>query len=140
MTDNAVRTTSLGQMLRARRSEMEHAIQGRIRDGRAGRPSDGHDTLESSEAANQGAMTFALLQMEADTLVLIDGALTRLGVGHYGSCVECERDISEKRLQALPFALRCRACEARNEEEGEVAQAPAHRLIHVDPVSASVRF
>ena len=41
----------------------------------------------------------------------IDDALVRLDAGQYGSCLECAREISERRLRALPFAVRCQACE-----------------------------
>jgi RNA polymerase-binding transcription factor DksA len=35
--------------------------------------------------------------------------------GVYGRCVECGRDIAERRLGALPFAARCQACVGRRE-------------------------
>jgi hypothetical protein len=31
------------------------------------------------------------------------------------SCVECAKEIAERRLPALPFAVRCQACEAKRE-------------------------
>lgn len=48
----------------------------------------------------------------------IDDALMRLDAGKYGSCLECAREISEQRLRALPFAVRCQACEERREQDG----------------------
>jgi DnaK suppressor protein len=42
--------------------------------------------------------------MRADTLARVDEALVRLDAGKYGSCVECDGEISERRLRALPFA------------------------------------
>jgi RNA polymerase-binding transcription factor DksA len=64
--------------------------------------------------------------MQSATLVGIDGALARLDAGGYGLCVECEREIATRRLQALPFAVRCQGCE----EKREVSQGDAHRLAH----------
>ena len=55
--------------------------------------------------------TSTLLQMSAETLARIDAALRRLDVGQYGFCAECAKEIAERRLRALPFAVRCQACE-----------------------------
>jgi DnaK suppressor protein len=75
------------------------------------------DDVEHSDANNHGGIEFSLLQMRAETLARIDEALVRLDAGKYGSCFECEREISERRLRALPFAVRCQACEERREQE-----------------------
>ena len=83
MTDTTTRTADLRQMLTRRRREMEGDVQTRIRDGRNGRPQEGRDTLEHSEADIQGDIEFALLQMRSETLMRIDEALVRLDEGQY---------------------------------------------------------
>lgn len=60
----------------------------------------------------------ALAKVSPQTVARIDDALARLDEGKYGSCLECAREISERRLQASPFALRCQACEERREQDG----------------------
>jgi DnaK suppressor protein len=124
MTDTATRHADLRHMLSERRLEMQDEIQRRIRDGRTDRPKEVRDDLEHSDADIQGDLELALLQMRAETLIRIDEALVRLDAGKYGSCFECEREISARRLRALPFAVRCQACEERREEE----QGHARRL------------
>lgn len=42
-------------------------------------------------------------------------ALERLDAGTYGICTTCGEDISERRLKALPFALRCIECESEHD-------------------------
>ena len=54
---------------------------------------------------------FALIQMKAETLDQINQALSRLDEGAYGHCLECGEEIPERRLRALPFAIRCKDCE-----------------------------
>ena len=49
-------------------------------------------------------------------------ALVRLDAGKYGSCFECDEEISEQRLRALPFAVRCQSCEKRREQERGAAR------------------
>ena len=38
----------------------------------------------------------------------IDAALARLDEGTWGRCVVCGKDIDGERLEALPYAARCR--------------------------------
>jgi DnaK suppressor protein len=35
----------------------------------------------------------------------------------YGDCFECGSEISGKRLRAMPFAVRCIACEEKREQQ-----------------------
>jgi DnaK suppressor protein len=127
MTNTATRNADLRHMLFERRREMQDEVQRRIRDGRVDRPKEVRDDLEHSDADIQGDIELALLQMRAETLTRIDEALVRLDAGKYGSCFECAGEISERRLRALPFAVRCQACEERREKEGKVRQAAQRR-------------
>jgi len=36
-------------------------------------------------------------------LGLIDGALVRIKTGSYGTCIECEEELQQKRLEAVPW-------------------------------------
>jgi len=123
MTDTATRNTELRQILTRRRLEMRSDVQSRIRDGRADRPREGRDILERSEADIEGDIEGALLQMRSEMLIRIDEALARLEAGQYGSCRACADEISEARLRALPFAVRCQPCEEKRERgRGSAAQ------------------
>jgi DnaK suppressor protein len=44
-------------------------------------------------------------------LRLVEEALDRLDAGDYGFCLECDEPIAEKRLNALPWARYCVACQ-----------------------------
>ena len=111
MPDKTTRDAELRDLLGQRRSELQGQTQNRLRDWRSGRATDGRDDLEKSDADNHNDMEFALAQMSAETLARIDEALGRLEAGKYGFCFECEDEISERRLRALPFAVRCQECE-----------------------------
>ena len=127
MTDTATRNADLRELLNKRRRETQTDVQNRMRDGRTDRPNEVRDDVEVSDADIQGDLEFALLQMRAETLTRIDEALVRLDAGEYGSCVECGREITERRLRALPFAVRCQACEEKREQEQGHARARAER-------------
>ena len=123
MTRTATRNSELRQILTGRRQEMQSHVQSRIRDGRADRPREGRDILERSEADIEGDIEGALLQMRSEMLIRIDEALARLEAGEYGSCRACADEISEARLRALPFAVRCQPCEEKRERgRGSAAQ------------------
>jgi DnaK suppressor protein len=117
------RYAELKRMLEERRREIHAEVQGKMRDVRSegtwgGKQSEVFDAVESSEADIQDDIEFALIQMKSETLTKIDDALFRLDQGDYGNCFDCGEEIAEKRLRALPFAVRCKDCE----EAREVAQ------------------
>ena len=111
----ASRNADLRRMLTSRRDALRVEVESGIRVGRNGRPKEGGDNLEDSDAATQGDITLSLLQMRAEMLTRIEQALVRLDAGRYGTCFECEEDIPEARLRALPFAVRCQSCEGQRE-------------------------
>jgi len=41
---------------------------------------------------------------------MIEAALDRIQEGTFGMCVACGEEISEARLNAVPYAARCRNC------------------------------
>jgi DnaK suppressor protein len=111
------RDHDLRKMLEDRRSELMREVQGRIRDARTDITKDRQvlDQGESSEVDIQEDIEFALIQMKAETLNKIDVALRRLNDDTYGVCFECGDEIAERRLRALPFAVRCKDCEEARE-------------------------
>jgi DnaK suppressor protein len=127
MSKTTMRPAGRRQILVERRRAMQDDVQSRIRHGRTETANDVRDDLEVSDADVQGDIELALLQMRAETLTRVDEALLRLDAGEYGSCVECDGEISERRLRALPFAVRCQACEERREEAQGHAQHLAQR-------------
>ena len=122
------RYNELKTMLENRRRQLVHEVQTRIRDARTDGAFDRGvlDEGESSEVDVQDEIGFALIQMKTETLNKIDGALRRLEEGTYGDCFECGEKIAEPRLWALPFAVRCKECEAANEQRAH--RAPSRFL------------
>ena len=111
------RGEGLRRMLDERRRELRDEVESRLRSVRSDHPDNGRDELDVSDAATRRDLEQALLQMQAETLGRIDEALVRFDEGDYGTCVACGGEIAERRLRALPFAIRCRACEQAREEE-----------------------
>jgi DnaK suppressor protein len=113
------RYAELKRILEERRREILSQVQEKMRDVRAegasGEAQGVLDAAESAETDIQDDIEFALIQMKSETLHKIEEALMRLEEGTYGNCFECGDEISERRLRALPFAVRCKDCEEARE-------------------------
>jgi DnaK suppressor protein len=114
------RYSELKQMLDDRRRELQAEVQGKMRGAReegswGGKLNEVLDAVESAEADIQEELEFALVQMKSETLNKVNDALARLEQGSYGNCFDCGEEIAEKRLRALPFAVRCKDCEESKE-------------------------
>ena len=127
------RYSDLKHMLEERQRVIHAEVQGKMRGVReegtwGGKMNEVLDAVESAEADIQEDIEFALVQMKSETLTKINDALARLEQGDYGNCFECGSEIAEKRLRALPFAVRCKDCEeAREVAERRERQLSARR-------------
>ncbi|MES2315479.1 MAG: TraR/DksA family transcriptional regulator [Patescibacteria group bacterium] len=113
------RYAELKRILEERRREILADVRKKMED--AGKPVTEGATLDPAvvdEADIEDDIEFAMIQMKAETLQKINEALQRLDEGKFGYCFKCGDEINERRLRALPFALRCKDCE----EEREIAE------------------
>jgi DnaK suppressor protein len=119
-TVNTDRHLELRRILEDRRRELSHDLRRQILDVRAIGPADQAQGVVDAEEASvsdiQEDIEIALMQMKSETLNRVNEALGRLEAGTYGFCYECGDEISEARLRALPFALRCKDCEEEREK------------------------
>jgi DnaK suppressor protein len=61
------------------------------------------------------------LERESSLLRQVRAALDRIADGTYGACLQCEEEISPKRLKAVPWATLCIGCQEqadRNRQPG----------------------
>ena len=124
------RYKELQRILEERRREILSEVKGKMRDVRSVGAGEGQgvlDAAETSEADIQDDIEFALIQMKAETLNKIEEALRRLEEGTFGYCFECGEEISERRLRALPFAVRCKDCEEQRETQQQRERLMAQR-------------
>jgi DnaK suppressor protein len=126
------RYADLKAMLDDRRRELQSEVQGKMRGVReegswGGKLNEVLDAVESAEADIQEELEFALVQMKSETLNKVNDALVRLEQGNYGNCFDCGDEIAEKRLRALPFAVRCKDCEQARENTEQRERQLARR-------------
>lgn len=70
-------------------------------------------------ASDNYEMEFSLgrASEEQDLLYAIDEALKRIEDGIYGTCPQCGKQISKKRLNAIPHTELCIICQSKNESK-----------------------
>jgi DnaK suppressor protein len=112
-----LRERTLKLMLEQRRDEIQAEVEERMRKLRSeGAASPTRQTEpDSSEPDFQEDIELHLIQMKSEIVSKISKALERLHDGDYGTCVTCDEPIAEKRLRAMPFAVRCTTCQETHE-------------------------
>jgi len=78
------------------------------------------DSMDEVILANERDLALRSLTREACMCRLVAAALERLAAGTFGSCLQCGGQISDRRLQALPWAALCLECQ----EVADNAQGP----------------
>ena len=99
-------------------AEQKRDIENRIEELRA-RMQKVSDTLDEPADAD---LEDQAIELEDDEVLegvgrvsqrevkLLEDALQRIANGTYGDCEKCGKEISDARLEAVPFARLCRAC------------------------------
>jgi len=102
--------------LLARREELLKTI---ARTEEEGRTADDDPTMDlADKAANSYTKEFLFGQTNTDRtlLQLIDAALERIKTTEYGLCVNCQGEVQQKRLEAVPWTKHCIACQEKLEQ------------------------
>ena len=81
----------------------------RARDGIAIEKSA--DQMDEVQYASERELAIRNADRESTLLRQVRAALRRIHDGTFGVCVECEYEISPKRLLAVPWAARCIECQ-----------------------------
>jgi DnaK suppressor protein len=71
------------------------------------------DFVDQASDDNEVHVNIRLLQTDAKLLRAIEAAISRIDSGNYGVCTMCEEDISEARLNAVPWTSVCIACKEK---------------------------
>jgi DnaK suppressor protein len=82
------------------------------------------DQIDEIQRAVEREVAIRSLDSKASMLRSVTAALGRSDDGSFGVCIRCDREISPKRLAAVPWALHCISCQEaadRRERLGEAA-------------------
>ena len=98
--------THLRGVLEARQAELQDPA--RNRDVIA--VDSSADMLDQIQHALERDMAIGNLERESVRLREVRDALRRIHLGAFGICIDCEEEISIKRLAAVPWTTLCLAC------------------------------
>jgi len=99
-----------------RRDELVRTI---TRTEEEGRQADDDPTVDlADKAANSYTKEFLFGQTNTDRAILnmIDEALKRIRKEEYGTCANCQEEMQQKRLEAVPWAKHCITCQEKKEQ------------------------
>jgi DnaK suppressor protein len=102
--------------LTTRREELMKTI---ARTEEEGRQADDDPTVDlADKAANSYTKEFLFGMTNTDRTILnmIDEALKRIKANEYGSCANCQEEMQQKRLEAVPWAKHCINCQEKIEQ------------------------
>ncbi|SRR6266568_4149194 len=77
------------------------------------------DALDEVQLASERELTTRDLERGSRLLRSVRAALDRIAEGAYGACLECEEEISHKRLQAMPWATLCIRCQEQADRSAQ---------------------
>lgn len=80
------------------------------------------DQMDEVRGASERDLAIRNVDREFTALRDVKAALRRVREGGFGICVDCERPISPKRLDAVPWASRCVQCQEAVEQNGDEGQ------------------
>jgi DnaK suppressor protein len=89
------------------------------------------DQMDEIQYATERDLAISNVDRDSSLLRQVKAALLRIREGAFGSCVECESAIGQKRLAAVPWAARCIRCqEAADRDRQDRAESLTEPLSH----------
>ncbi len=89
----------------------------RTRDGIAIEKSA--DPMDEIQYASERDLAICNADRDSAVLRQVKAALLRVNDGSFGTCVDCESPIGQKRLAAVPWASRCIRCQEASDRDGQ---------------------
>jgi len=74
------------------------------------------DALDAVQVAGERELATRSLERGSSVLREVRAALARIERGQFGQCLDCEEEISHKRLRAVPWTPRCLTCQTQEDQ------------------------
>ncbi|MGH9592788.1 MAG: TraR/DksA family transcriptional regulator [Bryobacteraceae bacterium] len=101
--------------LQAKREDLQHNIARTEEEGRAADDDPTVDLADKAANSYTKEFLFGKTNVDRNLLQLIEEALKRIRTGTFGLCANCEEEMQQKRLDAVPWAKFCIACQEKQE-------------------------
>jgi DnaK suppressor protein len=83
------------------------------------------DALDEVQLAMERELTTRNLERESKVLREVRAALDRIQDGSFGTCLNCDEEISLRRLKAVPWTQLCIACQEQDDRRGGQVEGSA---------------
>ncbi|MCJ7682292.1 MAG: TraR/DksA family transcriptional regulator [Candidatus Aminicenantes bacterium] len=103
------------KLLLERKKELIESLSEIVQTSRELDPGIAQDIGDKAESSYTKEFLLSLSDTEREQLVMIDEALKRLAAGRFGVCEDCGKEVSKKRLSALPWTPLCIECRQKHE-------------------------
>ena len=104
------------ELLTVQRKEIMDLYEHDLKEGQRAVDEGSEDVVDRANRAYNSELMLALSGTERETLFQIEEAIERLDEGGFGSCTNCESEIPEARLKAVPWARYCISCQELEEK------------------------
>jgi DnaK suppressor protein len=110
------------KQLEQRREGLRTTMTKNAQDGREAGEESAQDIADRATSSYTKEFLFTQSANDRQLLQMVEGALVRINEGTYGDCISCGTEINPKRLEAVPWARHCIACQEKH-EKGELEAA-----------------
>lgn len=112
-------TVKTREHLESMRAALIHELSSALRAAHSGSNGDSMDSADLASKELEQNMAATLSARERGRIIEIDYALERIDQEIYGLCGTCGFEITELRLQAMPFTRHCRDCQQDQERKAK---------------------
>lgn len=99
------------RLLIEKKKELERAYLEKIRKSGEGGIDGTVDSVDEASINYNKEYWYSLSDNDRKLLKLVDQALLRVKTKEFGECLNCGNPIEAKRLEAVPWARHCLACQ-----------------------------
>jgi DnaK suppressor protein len=104
------------------KTKLLREMTAQLQIGRDASRDDGMDSGDLAFEENEREVSIVLSERERLRIGRIDDAIGRIASRKYGLCEACGFEVTEERLNAMPFARLCCDCQQEQEREAKTRQ------------------
>jgi DnaK suppressor protein len=133
---NEKKLDAFKKRLEDRQRDLRQAINRTAQDGRDADLEWAQDIGDRAANSYNKEFLFHQSNNEGQLLQMVEGALDGIRDGFLGQCTSCGNEINPKRLEAVPWARHCIACQEKLEKGRDAIGLPRQNI----PIARSRNF
>jgi RNA polymerase-binding transcription factor len=104
------------EKLTAKKEELLEVFTKTKTSGQQADQDGAQDVADKASSSYTKEFLFSLSNAERELLQQVDDALSRIQDRRFGVCLSCQEEMNQKRLEAVPWARHCVACQEKQEQ------------------------